>query len=156
MHSLTNGLPLILCKGFPIDLISVSGFNYGRLKIRNGLFTLTQRFDRDQNQYRGRNIQERCDEVQVTHAPSCSLERSKYNEIPTKTRTNKMTAYIYQQPNDDGIIFVNVRFTDQSTGVVIVFESLPLLDRDSKSDLTKSGIEEAKRLAKLLIDGHFD
>lgn len=67
-----------------------------------------------------------------------------------------MTAYIYQQPNDDGIIFVNVRFTDQSTGVVIVFESLPLLDRDSKSDLTKSGIEEAKRLAKLLIDGHFD
>ena len=94
MHSLTNGLPFILCKGFPIDLISVSGFNYGRLKIRNGLFTLTQRFDRDQNQYRGRNIQERCDEVQVTHAPSCSLERSERRPARLRCRLDRQSLVV--------------------------------------------------------------
>lgn len=66
-----------------------------------------------------------------------------------------MAAFIYQSPNEDGKIFVTVKFTDES-GVVICFENMLIDHSDSKSETTKSGIEEAKRLAKLLIEGHFD
>lgn len=86
-----------------------------------------------------------------------SLERSgaKYNESPTKTRTNSMTAYVYQPPNEDGKIFVTATFTDDS-GVIIRFENMLIPHSDSKSETTKLSIEEAKRLARLVIEGHFD
>jgi len=66
-----------------------------------------------------------------------------------------MTAYIYRSSNEDGKVIVPVVFEDSNSGVRITFE-LFVEDHDSKKEVTRRGLAEAKRLAALLIQGHFD
>lgn len=68
-----------------------------------------------------------------------------------------MAAYVYEPINEDEKIILPVVFkgSDDGFGIKITFE-IPVSNHDSKIEVNRRGVVEAKRLAALLLEGRFD